>query len=385
MRWKPRGTGQRGAGDPYYLTPAHQEVRSALEARRWMERGGVPDAPRRSTPAPPRVQYEPTPVLPGARRPSVLLTPVLSGDAARVAAVLQHHPEVMQADILQRAVLNIDVLTVLLQHLPLEVQAKEQILDGTDATGHSALSMACLDQSPEGHAADVAVPAVKLLLQAGAAVDRHVRNQRSSALNEACASVQHRFELIEALLFAGANADLRTPNGGWTALHTAAEYGNAHTVLQLVESGAALDLSDAEGRTALCWAALTGQYRAVSVLLHCGADPSLPVAGGETALDLALEMAPRSKASRWCAALLSGERRERLPSQIRQPTLPFLAVPCSSCLERKRRRRRKGSWRRRRRHGQLGRRRPATGSGRVIKKSCCSAAFAGRESMKSWR
>lgn len=59
----------------------------------------------------------------------------------------------------------------------------------------------------------------------------------SSALNESVASHHPRPELVEMLLEANADVDARTRRGGWAALHTAAEYSNAHSVLQLIEHG----------------------------------------------------------------------------------------------------------------------------------------------------
>ena len=81
---------------------------------------------------------------------------------------------------------------------------------------------------------------VKLLLEAQASVDLPVRSNRSRALNEAAASADRdrpRTFIVELLLDAHAAIDLGTVEGGWTALQTAAEYGNIHVLLQLVERG----------------------------------------------------------------------------------------------------------------------------------------------------
>ena len=143
------------------------------------------------------------------------------------------------------------MLAVLLRHLPADAQQRQRVLDcvdsdahvmgsvrSADVVGHTAVSLACLDRSPEGAAPDAALPVVRLLLEAGASPNIPVRYSRSSALNEACAGRQPRPELVRLLVEKNANVDQRTSHGGWTALHTAAEYGDVHTVLQLAEMGA---------------------------------------------------------------------------------------------------------------------------------------------------
>ena len=71
---------------------------------------------------------------------------------------------------------------------------------------------------------------------------------------------------------------------------TAAEFGNADALVQLVEYGARVETVDAHGRTALIWAAIRAQPATVSALLHCGADPSARMNGGATALQMAEEV-----------------------------------------------------------------------------------------------
>ena len=102
IRWKWRANSHGKHGDVYYQTPGGDEVRSVPEARRWMERGGVADmrhgggkgaAPQRggSVRAPEEVAPAgalPEPAVLGPRA-SLLLTPVVNGDVARVEAVLQ--------------------------------------------------------------------------------------------------------------------------------------------------------------------------------------------------------------------------------------------------------------------------------------------------------
>ena len=78
-------------------------------------------------------------------------------------------------------------------------------------------------------------------------------------------------------------------------------------MLQLVEQGATIDLGDHEGRTALMWAAIRARPEALSVLLHCGADPSLCMSGGTSVIQLAESESSRGHRRERCLALLNGE------------------------------------------------------------------------------
>ena len=336
VRWKKRG-GHGAKGDTYWQTPQGDEVRSMPEARRWLERGELPDKTKSGH----KHQHAPPPMnslalVPSGPRTSMLLKPIQEGHAAQVEAMLQRQgwQLLLHPGLLQKAVLKPAILELLLRHLP-DAPAPEAlpgappadgvhcpaatrmlILDGLDERGFSALALASYDHSPEGYAPDATLRAAKLLLDAGASVDLPVREGRSRALNEACAcreKRQPRTAIVHLLLDAGVQIDLGTAIGGWTALQTAAEYGNTHVVIALIERGASIDQGDDEGRTALIWATVRTQPATVSALLHCGADPSARTACGWTALQIAEGAtgpggsAPRSRRAAKTAALLRGE------------------------------------------------------------------------------
>ena len=56
-----------------------------------------------------------------------------------------------------------------------------------------------------------------------------------------------------------------------SALHLAAIYDHIDIVRELIRAGAALDVKDMGGRTALQWAQLSGKYDTVEALLAAGA------------------------------------------------------------------------------------------------------------------
>ena len=93
---------------------------------------------------------------------------------------------------------------------------------------------------------------VKLLLEAGAAVDSADSDQRTAL--RAAAWGGHE-GIVEALLRAGADVN-RTDDEGRTALIAAAYMGHAGIVEHLLNYGAHINHEDADGRTALSVAAL---------------------------------------------------------------------------------------------------------------------------------
>ena len=151
-------------------------------------------------------------------------------------------------------------------------------LDELDAAGHTPLSLACAACTTD------AMPLA--LLEAGASATRAVRAGRSTPLHEACVPPS-RLSLVTQLLRRVPSADMPTAVGGITPLMTAAENNNAPVARLLLDSGAAVDAADAEGRTALHWAAVGGAEAVAGCLLAAGADRGRFDSDGNNPLQLA--------------------------------------------------------------------------------------------------
>ncbi|HVB37563.1 MAG TPA: ankyrin repeat domain-containing protein, partial [Vicinamibacterales bacterium] len=92
-------------------------------------------------------------------------------------------------------------------------------------------------------------------------------------------------ELVQMLVYAGANLEATTRLGGYTPLHLAARDGRAEVVDALLNAGARAKATTSSGTTPLMLAAAAGNTAAVTALLHHGADVNArETAKGETAL-----------------------------------------------------------------------------------------------------
>jgi len=81
---------------------------------------------------------------------------------------------------------------------------------------------------------------------------------------------QEGLEESVRLIIAGAAIDIQD-NDGWTALMWAASSGHAEIVRVLIDQGAAIDIEDNDGRTALVWTADRGHIETVRLLIDKGA------------------------------------------------------------------------------------------------------------------
>jgi ankyrin repeat protein len=86
------------------------------------------------------------------------------------------------------------------------------------------------------------------------------------------AAMKNDADLVQTLLYAGANAKATTRIGAYTPLLLAAKSGNADVIAPLAKAGADVNAATANGTTALMFAAASGNVAAVQALLERGAD-----------------------------------------------------------------------------------------------------------------
>ena len=113
------------------------------------------------------------------------------------------------------------------------------------------------------------VEAVRTLLRSGADVNA-AQGDGMSALHWAASN--GRPDVIDVLLYAGANPEATTRLGGYTALHLASRAGQSGAVQRLLEGGANALARTGTGVTALHYAAAAGRPDAVAALLAHGAE-----------------------------------------------------------------------------------------------------------------
>ncbi|MCA1790038.1 MAG: ankyrin repeat domain-containing protein, partial [Thioalkalivibrio sp.] len=83
-------------------------------------------------------------------------------------------------------------------------------------------------------------------------------------------------EIVDVLLYAGANMEPLTRVGGYTPLHLAARSGHAAVVRSLLEHGADADRWTSTGVTALHFAAQANDAEVIRALVEHGADIDAP-------------------------------------------------------------------------------------------------------------
>jgi ankyrin repeat protein len=127
--------------------------------------------------------------------------------------------------------------------------------------------------APDAPVADAAMrgdlEAVRALIKQGAEVNA-AQGDGMTALH--WAAEQGNAEMASLLVFAGAEPNAVTRLGGHTPLHVAAEAGAGQVVKVLIEAGANVSATTTTGVTPLHFAALSGSMEAVDQLLARGAD-----------------------------------------------------------------------------------------------------------------
>jgi ankyrin repeat protein len=112
------------------------------------------------------------------------------------------------------------------------------------------------------------VEAVRQLLRSGADVNA-AQGDGMSALHWAAS--RDREDILEVLLYAGANTEASTRLGGYTALHLAARAGHGGAIGRLVDGGADVESVTTTGVTAMHFAAQSGDVGALEALTSRGA------------------------------------------------------------------------------------------------------------------
>src|SRR5437868_13422997 len=140
------------------------------------------------------------------------------------------------------------------------------------AFGALALSV-MLHAAPSAPVADAAMAgnrdAVRALLKQAADVNA-AQGDGMTALH--WAAMKDDADLVQTLLFAGANVRATTRIGSYTPLILAARAGSASAIAPLLKSGADANSATANGTTALMLAAASGKTDAVAALIDAGAN-----------------------------------------------------------------------------------------------------------------
>ena len=129
---------------------------------------------------------------------------------------------------------------------------------------HAAASAPVADAAMDGNR-----DAVKALLKQAADVNA-AQGDGMTALH--WAAMKNDADLVQTLLFAGANARATTRIGAYTPLLLAAKNGSADVIAPLAKAGADVNAATSNGTTPLMFAAASGDVAAVQALVDRGAD-----------------------------------------------------------------------------------------------------------------
>ena len=150
--------------------------------------------------------------------------------------------------------------------------------------------------------------AVKTLIDHGAGVNAREQSFGETALMWAAA--EDHPDVVQLLIESGAELDARSvplgfarfrfnlatmvntvlPRGSLTPLMLAARQGSLASARVLVDRGAALNLTDPDGTTAIVTAIINGHYDVAALLIQHGADPNLEDAAGMAAVYALVDM-----------------------------------------------------------------------------------------------
>src|SRR5262249_42118825 len=129
---------------------------------------------------------------------------------------------------------------------------------------HAAASAPVADAAMDGNR-----DAVKALLKQAAEVNAS-QGDGMTALH--WAAMKNDVDLVQTLLYAGANAKATTRIGAYTPLLLAARNGNAEVIDPLVKAGADVNAATSNGTTPLMFASASGNVALVQALIERGAN-----------------------------------------------------------------------------------------------------------------
>ena len=93
-------------------------------------------------------------------------------------------------------------------------------------------------------------------------------------------------DIIDALIMAGADVNLKSKEGKQTPLHYAAQKSTYSVMKALIDAGADINAKDAEGNTPLMYLAKRSWMENIEWMIDDGADPAIKNKRGKTAFDL---------------------------------------------------------------------------------------------------
>lgn len=247
-----------------------------------------------------------------------------SGNAAMVAALLSAGADVhgLSAKDAPLPPLHIAARNGHLDVCRRLIQAGARVSAASQVLGRRPLHWAALSGKPQ---------LLSYLIEAGAEVDDvDVANRTALML-----AVEHgTLECTTMLLAFGADANIAEKRMGWTPLHQASKHGHHVAVAVLAaKSGTRVNICDSGKRTALHWAAFSGDLSSVLMLLEHGADPAARDNGG-----CSPGMVAHCMAAVEVAAVLVAKAGPLVPSEMIQgnhlnsywASLP-VASACQSC------------------------------------------------------
>ena len=243
---------------------------------------------------------------------AVLLALAFGSSVVPTEAAASDRIAVTPAGALVAAVPGAGVVDALLADAPLADAARDGDLEqvraligtGADVNAAHGDGMTALHWAAERGSVEM----VEVLIYAGANAKAVTRIGDYTPLHLAAKSGSA--DVLRALIAAGAVLDARTTTGGASPLHFAAASGSTEAVAALVDAGAEVDARErAWGQTPLMFAAAKGHTKVVEALLSSGANSA--------ATSNVVDVPRQATADR-----LAGQRRDQVLEDFRAETGP---------------------------------------------------------------